>query len=387
MARQAAIGIIGCGVISDTYFRLAPLFKGVRIVACADIMPGIAKAKAETYGVRAMSVDGLLKDESINAVINLTVPNAHFDVSHAVLTAGKHAYSEKPLALSYKQASKLVREADKRGLKIGAAPDTFLGGGGQTARKLLDKGAIGKVVGGSAYVMSRGMEHWHPNPTFFFKPGGGPMLDIGPYYLTTLVSLLGPVKSVTAMATKGYAERLVTAEGPMLGKRIKVTTPTTFNAVLDFRSGAQVSVAASWDVWKHGHVNPIELYGTGGTMIVPDPNFFGGKIACSKADGDYEEIDTSSVPFGAENWEGRPGTPKRSNYRMLGVADLIDAADRDREPRCSGRLAAHVVDIMESILLSAADRRFVTVRSTVERPAPLTAADAKRLASRELQPV
>jgi predicted dehydrogenase len=386
MARQAAIGIIGCGVISDTYFKLAPLFKGVRIVACADIMPGMAKAKAETYSVRAMSVDALLKDESIDAVINLTVPNAHYDVSHAILTAGKHAYSEKPLALSYKQANKLVREADKRGLKIGAAPDTFLGGGGQTARKLLDKGAIGKVVGGSAHVMSRGMEHWHPNPTFFFKPGGGPMLDIGPYYLTTLVSLLGPVKSVTAMATKGYAERLVTAEGPMLGKRIKVTTPTTFDAVLAFRSGAQLSVTASWDVWKHGHVNPIELYGTGGTMIVPDPNFFGGKIACSKDDGDYEEIDTSSVPFGAGNWEGRPGTPKRSNYRMLGVAELIEAADKDREPRCSGRLAAHVVDIMESVLLSAAERRFVTLRSTVERPAPLTAADAKRLASKRLQP-
>ena len=386
MARRAAIGIIGCGVISDTYFRLAPLFKGVRIVACADIMAGIAKAKAETYSVRAMSVDALLKDESIDAVINLTVPNAHYDVSHAILTAGKHAYSEKPLALSYKQASKLVREADKRGLKIGAAPDTFLGGGGQTARKLLDKGAVGNVVGGTAYVMSRGMEHWHPNPTFFFKPGGGPMLDIGPYYLTALVNLLGPVKSVTAMATKGYAERLVTAEGPMFGKRIKVTTPTTFNAVLAFRSGAQVSVATSWDVWKHGHLNPIELYGTEGTMIVPDPNFFGGKIACSKADGDYEEIDTSSVPFGAENWEGRPGTPKRSNYRMLGVADLVDAADKDREPRCSGRLAAHVVDIMESILLSAADRQFVAVRSTVERPAPLTAADARRLASKELRP-
>lgn len=386
MARQATIGIIGCGVISDTYFKLAPLFKGVRIVACADIAPAIARATAETYGVRAMAVDALLKDESIDAVINLTVPNAHYDVSHAILTAGKHAYSEKPLALSYKQASKLVREADKRGLKLGAAPDTFLGGGGQTARKLLDKGTIGNVVGGSAHVMSRGMEHWHPNPTFFFNPGGGPMLDIGPYYLTVLVNLLGPVKSVTAMATKGYAERLVTAEGPMLGKRIKVTTPTTFNAVLAFRSGAQVSVATSWDVWKHGHVNPMELYGTKGTMILPDPNFFGGKVAYSQNDGDYAEVDSSTVPFGAENWQGRPGTPKRSNYRMLGVADLIDAVDKNREPRCSGRLAAHVVDIMESILASAADRRFVSLRSSVERPAPLTAADARRLASKQLQP-
>ncbi len=380
MAKRAAIGIIGCGVISDTYFRLAPLFKGLEVVACADIALAAARAKAGQYGVRAMSVDGLLKDDAIDTVINLTVPNVHYDVSHAILTAGKHAYSEKPLALSYKQASKLVKEADERGLKLGAAPDTFLGGGGQSARQLIDKGAIGDVVGGTAHVMSHGMEHWHPNPTFFFKPGGGPMLDIGPYYLTTLVNLLGPVRTVAAMAKKGYLERLVTAEGPMLGKRIKVTTPTTFNAVLEFRSGAQVSVAASWDVWKHGHVNPIELYGTKGTMIVPDPNFFGGKIAYSKNDQDYAEVDSAAAPFGAENWEGRPGTPKRSNYRILGVADLVDAANRGREPRCSGRLAAHVVDIMELTLVSAAERRFVKLRSTVDRPAPLTAADAKRLA-------
>ena len=273
MARSAAIGIIGCGVISDTYFKLAPLFKGVEIVACADIAPAYAKAKADQYSVRAMSVDALLKDDAIDAVINLTVPNAHYQVSHESLSAGKHVYSEKPLALTYKMAKKLVAEADKRGLKIGAAPDTFLGGGGQTARKLLDNGTIGDVVAGSAHVMSHGMEHWHPNPTFFFKPGGGPMLDIGPYYLTALVNLLGPVKTVTAMAKKGFAERIVTAEGPMKGKAIKVTTPTTLNGVLEFRSGAQVTIGTSWDVWKHGHANPIELYGTEGHHAGAGPEF------------------------------------------------------------------------------------------------------------------
>lgn len=379
MARRAAIGIIGCGVISDTYFKLWPLFKGVEIVACADISPAYAKAKAEAFSVRAMSVDALLKDDEIDAVINLTVPNAHYDVSHAILSAGKHAYSEKPLALSYKQAKKLVSEADKRGLKIGSAPDTFLGGGGQTARKLIDKGAIGNVLGGSAQVLSHGMEHWHPNPTFFYKPGAGPMFDVGPYYITTLVNLLGPVKTVAAMAKKGFAERLVTAEGPKKGKAIKVTTPTTLNAILEFHSGAQVTIGTSWDVWKHGHANPIELYGEKGSMLVPDPNFFGGKVAWSKQAGDYLEVDGADMAFGANNWAGRPGTPKRSNYRMLGVADLIEAAARDREPRCSGRLAAHVVEIMESVLVSAADRSFVKLRSKVDRPAPLTAADARRL--------
>ena len=381
MARQARIGIIGCGVISEAYLRLAPLFRDLSIVACADVVPAAARARAEAYSVRAMSVDELLKSDDIDTVINLTVPAVHYDVSHSILSAGKHAYSEKPLALSGKQAKKLVAEADKRGLKLGCAPDTFLGGGGQTARRLIDKGVIGKVLGGSAHVMSHGMEHWHPNPTFFYQPGAGPMFDIGPYYVTALVNLLGPVKTVAAMAQKGFSHRLVTAEGPMRGKKVKVTTPTSISAVLEFHSGAQVTIGTSWDVWKHGHANPIELYGANGSMLVPDPNFFGGKIFHSERDGAYTEVDAAQAPFGANNWEGRPGAPKRSNYRMLGVADLIDAARKNREPRCSGRLAAHVVDIMESVLVSAETHKFVNVKSEVERPKPLTEADAARLAA------
>ncbi len=234
------------------------------------------------------------------------------------------------------------------------------------------------MIGGSAYVMGHGMEHWHPNPDFFYRPGAGPMFDVGVYYITALVNLLGPVKTVAAMASKGFEERLVTAPGRMKGKRIKVTTPTNINAILDFGSGAQVTLGASWDVWKHGHPNPIELYGTDGSMLVPDPNFFAGKVSYSQKDGDYADIDTAEGAFGALNWPwGGPFT--RANYRMLGVADLIDAVRRNREPRCSGRLAAHVVDVMESILTSSAERRYVPVRSTVERPAPLAAADVKRL--------
>ncbi len=380
MPSEAGIGIIGCGVISETYFQLAPLFRNLRIVACADVMPAVARAKAEKYGVRAMSVDELLKSDQIHTIINLTVPNAHFDVTLSILSAGKNAYSEKPLALSAKQAMKLVAEADKRGLMLGCAPDTFLGAGGQTARRLIDKGIIGKVVGGTAHVLSHGMEHWHPNPAFFFQPGGGPMLDIGPYYVTALVNLLGPVKSVAAMAKTGFPHRLVTAEGPMMGKKVRVNTPTTINAVLEFHSGAQVTIGTSWDVWKHGHSNPIELYGTNGSMLVPDPNFFGGTVLHSEQGGDYAEVDTATMPFGAPSLGGRPGTPKRPNYRMLGVADLIDAERRKREPRCSGRLAAHVLEVLESTLVSAATRKFVTIKSTVDRPKPLTEADARRLA-------
>jgi predicted dehydrogenase len=381
MARGAGIGIIGCGVISEAYFRLAPSFADLKILACADIVPEAAKARAAQFGVRAMSVDELLNSDAIDVVINLTVPAAHYDVSRSILSAGKHAYSEKPLTLSARDARKLVNEADKRGLKLGCAPDTFLGGGGQTARRLLDKGAIGKVVSGSAHVLSHGMEHWHPNPAFFFQPGAGPMLDLGPYYVTALVNLLGPVKTVAAMATAGFPHRLVTAEGPMKGKKVKVTTPTTINATLEFHSGAEVTIATSWDVWKHGHGNPIELYGTNGSMLVPDPNFFGGKVLYSERDGDYVEVDGGLAPFGALNYQGRPGTPMRANYRMLGVADLVDAVRRKREPRCSGRLAAHVLDVMESTLVSAEQRKFITIKSETERPKPLSETDAKRLAA------
>jgi predicted dehydrogenase len=379
MAKRAGIGIIGAGNISRAYLDLAPLFAGVELVAIADKVKAAAQARAGQYSIHAMSVDALLKNDEVEAVINLTVPDAHFAVSQAILSAGKHCYSEKPLALGYKQAKKLADDADRRGLKIGGAPDTFLGGGGQAARRLIDKGTVGKIVGGSARILSHGMEHWHPNPAFFFKPGAGPVFDVGPYHITTLVSLLGPVKWVVAMAMKGVDQRIVTSE-PLRGSRIKVTTPTTIDAVLEFHSGAQVTLAASWDVWAHGRANPIELYGTKGTMFVPDPNFFGGVISCSDDKGQFTDTDTGNEAFAAANWPAE--SLRHANYRMLGVADLIDAVRHDREPRCSGRLAAHVVEVMESILTSAAKREFVKIRSMVERPAPLKASEAKRLMAR-----
>ena len=378
MAKRAAIGIIGCGNISEAYLKLAPLYGNLQIVAVADIVPEVAKARAEQFSVRALKVDELLKDDGIDAVINLTIPAVHYDVTKAVLSAGKHAYTEKPLALNSKDAKKLVADAEKRGLTLAGAPDTFLGAGAQRARKMIDGGEIGKVVGGTAYVLSHGMEHWHPNPGFFFQPGAGPIFDVGVYYLTTLVSLLGAVESVTAMASKGTPTRLVTAEGPLKGKKIKVSTPTNISAVLAFAGGAQITLGASWDVWKHGHPNPIELYGLEGSMLVPDPNFFSGVISVSQRGADYTPVDTSDGPFGKFNWPFQ-GPATRANYRMLGVADMIDAVNRKREPRCSGRLAAHVVDVMEAILKSAEQRKFIAVKSTVERPKPLTEADAKRL--------
>jgi predicted dehydrogenase len=380
MAGKAKVGIIGCGNISEAYLRLAPRFSNVEVVAVADIVPAVAKARADQFNVKALTPDGLLKEQDIEVVVNLTIPAVHYDVTRSILSAGKHAYTEKPLALTAKDAAKLVAEADKRGLKLGSAPDTFLGAGAQTVRQLLDKGTIGKVVGGTAYVMSHGMEHWHPNPGFFFQPGAGPVFDVGVYYITTLVSLLGGVESVTAMASMGSPTRLVTAEGPLKGKKIKVSTPTNINAILKFANGAQITLGASWDVWKHGHPNPIEFYGTEGSMLVPDPNFFSGKILYSARGGDYVEVDSATGSFGEHNWPFA-GPFTRANYRMLGVSDLVDAARSKREPRCSGRLAAHVVEVMEAILNSSTKRSFVTIKSKVERPAPVTPAVAKRLAA------
>ena len=374
MTKVHKIGLIGAGNISAAYLKLAPLFPGTQIVAVADIVADAAKARADQFGVSALTIDALLKDSEIDTVINLTIPSAHYEVSNSILSAGKHAYSEKPFALSVEDGKKLVALADARGLKLGSAPDTFLGGAGQTARTLLDEGKIGRVIAGSMHVMSRGMEMWHPNPGFFFQPGGGPILDLGPYYIAALINLLGPIRTVTAVATKGFEDRLVTAEGPLKGKTVPVGTPTTINAILHFVSGAQVTLTASWDVWKHGHVNPIELYGSEGTMLVPDPNFFGGTVRYSKEKGDYIEVDTSGAPFGKANWEDG----KHANYRMLGVADLLDAADHNREPRCSGRVALHALDAMVSILDAAAQEKVIKLSTTTDRPAPLTQADADR---------
>jgi len=381
MAKRAAIGLIGCGNISEAYLRLAPRFANVEIVAVADIVPAAAKMRAEQFNIRAAGVDELLKDDAIDAVINLTIPESHYQVTRSILSAGKHAYSEKPLALNARDARKLVAEADRRKLKLGCAPDTFLGAAHQRVRQLLDSGTVGDVIGGTAHVMSHGMEHWHPNPHFFYQPGAGPIFDIGVYYITALVNLLGAVSGVVALASKAFDERLVTAAGPMQGKSVAVNTPTNINAILNFANGAQITIGASWDVWRHGHNNPIELYGTEGSLLVPDPNFFGGRISYSAKGADYTEVDPADGPFGAANWPWA-GPFTRANYRMLGVADMIDSIARDREPRCSGRFAAHVVEVMEAILVAAEERSYVKIKSKVDRPAPLTESDARRLTAK-----
>ncbi len=281
------VGVVGCGVISGIYFQNVRGYRGLTLKACADVRPEAAQAQASRHGIEARTVDELLASKDIDLIVNLTVPGAHFGVSLAALRAGKHVFSEKPLAVDFEQGRTLVAEAEARGVLLGCAPDTFLGAGGRLARKLVDEGAVGRILSGTAFLMSHGMEHWHPDPEFFFKPGGGPILDMAPYYLSALINLIGPVNRVMAMASVGFAERIVTAESPRKGHRIAVETPTHVMALLEFASGAKVTFCMSWDVWKHGHP-AIELYGTDGSLRVPDPNFFGGDVEITERNGDWK---------------------------------------------------------------------------------------------------
>jgi predicted dehydrogenase len=372
--KELGVGVIGCGVISTIYMQNLVTFRGVRPVACADLLDDSARTQAARFGIRALAIEALMRDPEVDIVVNLTTPNAHFEVSHAALTAGKHVFSEKPLCVSAEDGHRLVREADRRGLKFGCAPDTFLGAGGRLAREVVDVGRVGSILAGSCFLMSHGMEHWHPNPEFFFKPGGGPILDMGPYYLSALCNLLGSVESVQAKASAGFAERVVTAEGPRKNSRIAVETPTTVMALIHFASGANVVLSMSWDVWRHGHA-PIELYGTEGSLRVPDPNFFGGSVEVTERGEDWQLLDSSSRLYGKPNWRSPiwpASAPDRANYRCLGIADLASSVLNGTPHRSTGAFAAHILEVMYALLQAGADGGTVKIASRIERPAALS---------------
>lgn len=379
MAKKLGVGIIGCGNISTTYFRLAPLFKGIEVRAGADINMDAAKARATEYDVRAETVDGLLKSDDIDIVVNLTVPSVHYDVSKQALDAGKHVYSEKPFVLSVKEGLDLKKRAEKKKLRVGSAPDTFLGGAHQLARHLIDSGKLGRITSGTCHVMSHGMEHWHPNPDFFFQPGGGPILDLGPYYISNLIQLIGPVKRVAALATIPAKERTISSK-PRAGEKIPVNTPTTILALLEFENGAAVTFNASWDVWQHAH-SPMELYGENGTIHVPDPNFFGGEVRYSKLDTPVKKAPKWQHPFGVPNQKHKQGA--MANYRTAGLADMAIAIAEGRPHRCSLEAALHAIDVMTGILTSGETGKFVDMQTTCERPAALGIKEAKALLAKK----
>lgn len=370
------VGVVGCGNISDIYITNAALFSSVAMVACADLQPDAARDKGARYGVKAMTVADLLSADEVDIVLNLTVPAAHADVSLAAIAAGKHVYSEKPLAISVADGSAILAAAEAAGVRVGSAPDTVLGPGVQLSRKLIGEGETGEIIGGVAAVLSRGMEHWHPNPEFFYRKGAGPVLDLGPYHVAALTSLLGPVKAVRATGRIGFAERRATADGPMKGKSFKVETLTTVNALLSFYSGAELAFLASWDVWNHG-MRPIELHGKVASLRVPDPDFFGADVELSTGREGWKSFDTAQMPLGRINYPA--SHPRLANYRGVGLADMAAAIEAGRPHRCSGRFALHALAVMNGILESASGGHAVEILIGAEQPSPFGESDAAEL--------
>ena len=374
---KLGVGIIGCGNISAAYLKLAPSFAALEVRKVADMNLEAAKARAGEFGVTAVSVDDLMAADDIDVIVNLTIPEAHYPVTRRILESGKHAYSEKPFVLSLEEGENLRRICAEKGLRVGSAPDTWMGGAHQAARAAIDAGKLGRITSGTAHVLSPGMEMWHPNPDFFFLPGGGPMLDLGPYYVTNLIQLLGPVRRVAALATSAWDQRTITTPGPRAGEKVPVKTPTNIHALLDFADGATITLSTSWDVFAHRHAN-MELYGTEGSLFVPDPNFFGGTVEIAGRDGKIGELAQPHHAFGVPNMKDGRGND-RANYRTAGLADMAQAIVEGRPHRCSLEMALHAVDVMTSVLKSGETGQFVTLATTCERPAAVTPEEAELL--------
>ncbi len=351
------VGIVGAGYISTIYLRnLTTRFDNVRVVGLADLMMDRAREQAATFGVEAMTVDELLDHPEIELVVNLTIPAAHAEVGMQAIEAGKSIYTEKPLATTPGDARKLLTMAADRGVRVGAAPDTFLGGGLQTVRALLDEGVIGRPVAATGMMLTAGHERWHPNPDFYYQPGGGPLWDMGPYYLTALLALLGPVTRVVATASTSFATRTIQS-GPRAGEIVPVDTPTHIMTLLDFAGGARGSLTTSFDV-HDTNGSTLVLYGSEGTLRLPDPNTFGGPI--------------ERLAPGADTWESiEPRYPFTDNSRGLGVSDMARVLREGGPHRASGEMAAHVVDIMAAALTSSDEGRHILISSSFDRPAPL----------------
>lgn len=355
------VGIIGAGDIFPAYAKGLQAFANVRLIGVADARPEAAAARAAEAGIAALSVEQLLQSEA-EIIINLTPPAAHLAVGAQVLGAGKHLYSEKPLAASFVQAQGLMEAAARAGRRIGCAPDTFLGGAGQAARALVDSGRLGRIVAGQACMMERGPDDWHPNPEFFYRAGAGPLLDMGVYYLTQLVQLLGPVRQVSGMTHTSWAERSV-PRGPRQGQKIQVETPTHVVAGLEFEAGAFVTLTTSFDVWKH-RGSHIELYGEHGSVVLPDPNQFGGSLNVCETDGDWQDLAPRA-------FTGR--------LRGLGVAEMAWALQAGQPHRADGEMALHVLEIMDATLQAAAQQRPQRLSTRCQRPAPLPLGFAQQL--------
>jgi len=355
-ARPANLGVVGCGNISSIYFTIAKKMEMLAPVACADLIIERARESAAKFGIpKACSTEELLADPEIEIVLNITIPKAHAKVALAAIQAGKSVYNEKPLAVTREDGKRILEAAAAKQVRVGCAPDTFLGAGIQTCRKLIDDGWIGKPIAATAFMTCHGHESWHPDPEFYYKAGGGPMLDMGPYYLTALVNLMGPVRRVTGSTQVTFPTRTITSQ-PKYSTIITVDVPTHVVGLLEFAGGAVGTIITSFDVWA-ANLPRIEIYGTEGSLSVPDPNTFGGPVRVFRPGGEWTEIPLTHG--------------YAENSRGLGVADMAAALRSGRVHRASGELAFHVLDIMHAIHEAAREGRHIEIKSACSRPAAM----------------
>lgn len=356
MQNQIRVGIIGCGKISGAYFTGCRQFDILALVACADINPEAAQAAAAEFAIpQVYTVEELLADPTIQLIINLTVPQAHAEINLAAIAAGKHVYCEKPLAVTREDGQQTLDAAREKGVLVGCAPDTFLGGGIQTCRKLIDEGVIGELVAATAVFANHGHESWHPNPAFYYQIGGGPLFDMGPYYLTALINLMGPIKRVTGATHVSFPQRTITSQ-PRRGEQIMVEVPTHITGLIDFANGAVGTIITSFDIWSH-HLPGIEIHGATGSLSVPDPNTFGGIVRLWQHE--------------TQEWHAIPLSHRDDVGRGIGVADMAYALLHNRPHRASGDLALHVLDAMHAFEEASVTSQHVMLTSSCDQPAAL----------------
>ena len=377
------VGLIGCGNISETYFRSQKYFNNIKIMKCADINNKTAEKCASIYGIKSLSVNEMLNDKEVEIILNLTIPKAHYKVAKKALLHNKHVYSEKPLAINFKDGKELLNIANKKKLYIGNAPDTFLGGGNQKSKELLEKNTIGKINLGNAIFAFPGVQSYHPNPeSWFSKKEGGPVIDMGPYYLTALVNLLGPAKEVSGSIMRGVNYRTI-GIGPKKGKKFKVECPTTYLSTVVFENDTVIRLTLSFDVIAHQR-NHIELYGKKGSLIVPDPNMFGGSVyICKKLGDTWKELKTEKMSLGKINIRNKSLRANESstnaNYRGAGLSEMAYCIENRKKHRCSGELSLHVLDIIQSTMKASKTGKKQKIKTTCKMPKKFTEKEIRKL--------
>ena len=383
MNKVFKVGLIGCGHIAETYFRAEKYFNNIKIIKCADINLKAAKKCSKEYGIKFLSVNEILKDQEVEIILNLTIPKAHYEISKKALLNGKHVYSEKPLAINLKDGKELLKISRRKKLYLGNAPDTFLGGGIQKSKELVEKNIIGKIKLGNAVFAFPGIQSYHPNPEpWFAKLEGGPVIDMGPYYITALVNILGPAKKVSGRIINGSKYRTI-GIGPKKGRKFKVNCPTTYLSTITFKNNTVIRLTLSFDVIAHQR-NHIELYGEKGSMIVPDPNMFGGSVfTCKKLGDNWKEFKTTKMHLGKINIRTQSSraneTPTNANYRGAGLSEMAYSIEKKRKHLCNGEISLHVLDIITSIMKASKSGVNQSINTDCVKPKKFTNIDIRKI--------